>query len=327
VARERAIVAGAFAALAALATVWLAIDRTPPEWDHANHLERVVHCAADMARGDLRRIFERSTFYPPVVPCAAALVYRLAPSDAIGSQAVVLAFLGLGMAAVYLLGRHVAGGTEGVVAAVIFGTAPFVVFSSLRFQLDLPLAALVPDDAHDAEDGRVHARRLVPRGRRTLGPGNADEAHIRGVRIGAACPANGAHQKSRRLDQRGVGGPGRGRRERAVVRPPTLRTPDPDRQPFVQAGGGGRQAGAADYQRTPRLPDVVRSSVRNPGSPSVRGRTRRGPLAATGSDRDRVAGALRPAPAAPEQGPAIHAAAAADRCGPRGLRIRRRPPS
>ena len=144
VARERAIVAGAFAALAALATVWLAIDRTPPEWDHANHLERVVHCAADMARGDLRRIFERSTFYPPVVPCAAALVYRLAPSDAIGSQAVVLAFLGLGMAAVYLLGRHVAGGTEGVVAAVIFGTAPFVVFSSLRFQLDLPLAALVP---------------------------------------------------------------------------------------------------------------------------------------------------------------------------------------
>jgi len=81
VARERAIVAGAFAALAALATVWLAIDRTPPEWDHANHLERVVHCAADMARGDLRRIFERSTFYPPVVPCAAALVYRLARSS------------------------------------------------------------------------------------------------------------------------------------------------------------------------------------------------------------------------------------------------------
>ena len=143
VARERAIVAGAFAALVALAAVWLAIDRTPPEWDHANHLERVVRCAGDLARGDVRRIFERSTFYPPVVPCAAALVYRLAPSDAAGSQAVVLAFLGLGMAAVYLLGRRVAGGTAGVVAAVVFGAAPFVVFSSLRFQLDLPLASLV----------------------------------------------------------------------------------------------------------------------------------------------------------------------------------------
>src|SRR6516162_6586004 len=47
------------------------------------------------------------------------------------------------MAAVYLLGRRLAGGTEGVVAAVVFGCAPFVVFSSLRFQLDLPLAAMV----------------------------------------------------------------------------------------------------------------------------------------------------------------------------------------
>src|SRR5262249_54651236 len=59
------------------------------------------------------------------------------------AQSVILAFLGLGMAAVYLLGRRLAGGTEGVVAAVVFGCAPFVVFSALRFQLDLPLAAMV----------------------------------------------------------------------------------------------------------------------------------------------------------------------------------------
>jgi len=70
-------------------------------------------------------------------------VYRLAPSDAAAAQSVILAFLGLGMAAVYLLGRHVAGGPEGIVAAVLFGCAPFVVFSSQRFQLDLPLAAMV----------------------------------------------------------------------------------------------------------------------------------------------------------------------------------------
>jgi hypothetical protein len=91
----------------------------------------------------VRTIIERSSFYPPVVPCTAALVYRLAPSDAAAAQSVILAFLGLGMAAVYLLGRRVAGGTEGVVAAVVFGCAPFVVFSALRFQLDLPLAAMV----------------------------------------------------------------------------------------------------------------------------------------------------------------------------------------
>jgi MFS family permease len=142
-AREWAIVGGVYLALVMVAAVWLAIDRTPPEWDHANHLERVVHCAEDLARRDVRAIVERSSFYPPVVPCAAALVYRLAPSDAASAQSVILAFLGLGMAAVYLLGRRLAGGTEGVVAAVVFGCAPFVVFSALRFQLDLPLAAMV----------------------------------------------------------------------------------------------------------------------------------------------------------------------------------------
>jgi len=143
VVREWGIVAGVFAALVVIAAAWLAVDRMPPEWDHANHLERVVRCAEDLARGDVRTVFERSSFYPPIVPCVAAVLYRLAPSDVAAAQAVVLAFLGLGMAAVYALGRRLAGGTEGVVAAVVFGCAPFVVFSSLRFQLDLPLAAMV----------------------------------------------------------------------------------------------------------------------------------------------------------------------------------------
>jgi MFS family permease len=141
--RDWAIVGGVYLALVLIAAVWLAIDRTPPEWDHANHLERVVNCAEDLAQRDIRRIIERSSFYPPIVPCSAALVYRLVPSDAASAQSVVLVFLGLGMAAVYLLGRRLAGSTEGVVAAVVFGCAPFVVFSALRFQLDLPLAAMV----------------------------------------------------------------------------------------------------------------------------------------------------------------------------------------
>ncbi|MGH7347993.1 MAG: ArnT family glycosyltransferase, partial [Candidatus Rokuibacteriota bacterium] len=142
-AREWAIVGGVYLGLVLIAAAWLAIDRRPPEWDHANHLERVVHCAEDLARLDWRAIIERSSFYPPVVPCTAALVYRLVPSDAVAAQSVILAFVGLGMAAVYLLGRRVAGGSQGVVAAVVFGCAPFVVFSALRFQLDLPLAAMV----------------------------------------------------------------------------------------------------------------------------------------------------------------------------------------
>src|SRR6185436_4322255 len=51
--------------------------------------------------------------------------------------------LGIGMAGTFLLGRRVGGDTAGAVAAILYGTAPFVVFLALRFQLDLPLAAMV----------------------------------------------------------------------------------------------------------------------------------------------------------------------------------------
>jgi hypothetical protein len=54
--REAMLVGAIFAALVAVAAVWLALDRRPPEWDHANHLERAVACAGDLARGDLRAI-------------------------------------------------------------------------------------------------------------------------------------------------------------------------------------------------------------------------------------------------------------------------------
>ena len=141
--REWLAVAGAFLVLAVVASVWLAIDRRPPEWDHANHLERAVQCARDIQAGDVRSILERSSFYPPLVLCLGGVGMLLGLSDAAAGGAVMIAFLGLGMAAVYLLGRRLAGGSVGVVAALLFGSAPFMVFSTLRFQLDLPLAAVV----------------------------------------------------------------------------------------------------------------------------------------------------------------------------------------
>ena len=141
--REWALVGIAWLAVAVCTAIWLTIDTRPPEWDHANHLERAVSCARDLAARDWRLILERSSFYPPVVPCAAGLVYRLLPTDAAAGEIVMLLFLAGGMAATYALGRALAGGSAGVAAAWIFGTAPFVIFSTLRFQLDLPLAALV----------------------------------------------------------------------------------------------------------------------------------------------------------------------------------------
>jgi 4-amino-4-deoxy-L-arabinose transferase-like glycosyltransferase len=129
--------------LAGTVLAWVAIDERPPAWDYANHLERMVLCAHDLAAGRLSAILERSSFYPPVVPCAASLLYRLMPSDAVAAQVTILLFLGVGFSATYLLGRRFFDPAPSAAAAVMFATAPFVVFSTLNFQLDLPLAAVV----------------------------------------------------------------------------------------------------------------------------------------------------------------------------------------
>ena len=142
--REWALLGGAFLALVLVAGVWLALDRTPPEWDHANHLQRALECGREVQAGDLESVMARSSFYPPVVPCLAGVIARVVPSDIAAAQGVVLAFLGIGMVSIYLIGRERITGRAGVVAAVLFGAAPFVVFNSVRFQLDLPLAAIVP---------------------------------------------------------------------------------------------------------------------------------------------------------------------------------------
>jgi 4-amino-4-deoxy-L-arabinose transferase-like glycosyltransferase len=142
-ARTGAIVAAVFLALVAVGAVWLAIDRRPPEWDYASHLEHALRCRRDLAARDFAAAFGHSSFYPPLVPCAAGLVYGLLPSDVAFGEVVMFAFLGLGMAATCALARPLAGDAGAVVAAVVFGTAPVVVQHALHFQLDVPLAAVV----------------------------------------------------------------------------------------------------------------------------------------------------------------------------------------
>jgi hypothetical protein len=139
--------AATYAALCAVAGVWLAIDRHPFEWDYASHLERALRCHRTLAGAgpeSIRAILEGSeSFYPPLVFCAAGALYGILPASPVTAQLVILVFLGVGMAAVFALARHVAGPAAGLLAAFLFGTAPFVVYSTLNFQLDLPLAALV----------------------------------------------------------------------------------------------------------------------------------------------------------------------------------------
>jgi MFS family permease len=137
---------GIFGALAIVAAVWVHADRRPPEWDHANHLERAALCGqilADRGLSGWAEIVEMSSFYPPVVACSAGVLSLVVPLAPLTSQAVIVAFLALALGSLFLLGRRLFDRPTGVLAALIFGAAPFVVFSTTNFQLDLPLAAAV----------------------------------------------------------------------------------------------------------------------------------------------------------------------------------------
>ena len=140
------LLAALVAALAIVTAVWVSIDRRPPESDHANHLERALRChriLADGAPHPLRAILLESSFYPPLVPCLTGLLYFVAPVVPLTAQAVMLAFLALGVAAVFVLGRQLQSVETALLAAFFFATAPFVILSLTNFQLDLPLAAMV----------------------------------------------------------------------------------------------------------------------------------------------------------------------------------------
>ena len=131
--------------LAAVTAAWLAIDRRPPEWDHANHLERAVPCQRSLAeppREALQEIIAESSFYPPIVTCAAG-VLGLVLSARAAAHTVMWAFLVAGTFAVWGLGRRLLDPAAGLLAAFLFATAPFVIFSLMHFQLDLPLTAMV----------------------------------------------------------------------------------------------------------------------------------------------------------------------------------------
>ncbi|HKC06002.1 MAG TPA: glycosyltransferase family 39 protein [Methylomirabilota bacterium] len=144
--RHRLALAGLLVGLAAVMAVWLGIDRRPPEWDHANHLERAVACHQSLRTPGsdwLQEIIAESSFYPPIVTCAAGLLYFAFPVVPLTAQALIWVFLVVGTLAVFGVGRRLLDPGAGLLAALLFATAPFVVFMLLNFQLDLPLAAMV----------------------------------------------------------------------------------------------------------------------------------------------------------------------------------------
>ena len=74
--RPRILLVLLYAVLCSVVTVWVLLDRRPPEWDHANHLERAVDFHRSLrivADTGTREILEASSLYLPFVICAAVL--------------------------------------------------------------------------------------------------------------------------------------------------------------------------------------------------------------------------------------------------------------
>src|SRR2546426_6341697 len=143
--RPWVVLVALFGALCLVVTIWVSIDRHPPEWDYATHLERALDCHRTLANPAADRFAEimgASPFYPPFAICAAGILYFAFPVAALTAQAVMLAFLGVGLLAVYGLRRHVADPATGLLPAFFLGTAPLLVFSPLYFPLELPLTPM-----------------------------------------------------------------------------------------------------------------------------------------------------------------------------------------
>ena len=241
----------------------------------------------------------------------------------------MLAFLAVGLVATFGAGRALWDARSGLLAAFFFGTAPFVVYSLLNFQLDLPLAAMVAATLCVLLQTDGFRRRAVVRGARPrAGPRSADEAHVSGVRARAA-PV----RDRRRLPERrrpppppaGRAGPPHHRRDGpAVVRAPPGRHAPAGQPALVQAGRGGRSGRALHLGVAALLPADLPAPVRRAGRRPVRvgivgapARSRRARLPLAG---DRAG--PPDVPAHPEPEPALHAP---DPAGG-GARRRRRAP-
>src|SRR5215470_513258 len=312
--REWLLIAAIFAGLAGVAGVWLALDRRPPEWDHANHLERVVNGAHDMAHANVAAIIERSSFYPPLAACAAGLAYSLAPSDVASAQVAILGFLALGMASVYVLARSSTSGVGSVVAALLFGSANFVVYSSLRFQLDLPLAGMVAValvlllrvEGFSRLGWSIALGVVLGLGMLTKPPFPVYVLPAF-VLVGAQGAWSAATRRPprRRLDGR--------RRGRALVRAPALRHVRADRGSLVLASGGIGARGSVDRRRPAVLPEVVRPAVRAAGGRFHGNRFRGGRRPAAVAPARQPGRAVPRIRGDPEQEPPLYAPAAACR--------------
>jgi asparagine N-glycosylation enzyme membrane subunit Stt3 len=135
------------------------------------------------------------------VTCLAGLLYFVAPIVPLTAQTVMLAFLALGVAAVFGVGRRLFDAPHGLLGAFFFATAPFVVFSLTNFQLDMPLAGMVALALYALVRAEAVARPGRALSSASSGRRHAHQADVRDVRSARDGPhgSPGAPDRRRRL--------------------------------------------------------------------------------------------------------------------------------
>ena len=270
-----------------------------------------MQCARDIQAGDVRSILERSSFYPPLVLCLGGVAMLLGLSDAAAGGAVMIAFLGLGMAAVYLLGRRLAGGSVGV------GGRAALRQRALHGVLHAALPARPAAGRRGrrrargaARHGPLHAHAGRARLRRRLRPRHADQADVRALRAGAGGDGAGPGRTGG-PGQRGARHAGGGGDQPALVWAAPVRAAGPARRAGLWPGGGIRASGSVERGRRDLLPANADARVRHRGRHALRRRPARGGMATPVAPARLGPGPVRRARRAhPEQEPPVHAAAA-----------------
>src|SRR3989442_8846587 len=122
--RPWVVLVALFGALCLVVTIWVSIDRHPPEWDYATHLERALDCHRTLANPAADRFAEimgASPFYPPFAICAAGILYFAFPVAALTAQAVMPPFPRGGLLALYGLCPQVADPSTRLLAPLFLG--------------------------------------------------------------------------------------------------------------------------------------------------------------------------------------------------------------
>ncbi|HPI02252.1 MAG TPA: glycosyltransferase family 39 protein [Candidatus Goldiibacteriota bacterium] len=125
--------------------IWFHKDKTPQAWDESIHLVAAIDYSKAIKSGDPIKIIssfiKKESFYPPLVPFTAAL-FSGGDNSQDGLTRPMILFKVILIFSVFIFAAKSLGPFEGLIAAILAGTYPFIYSESRIFMFDMPLASV-----------------------------------------------------------------------------------------------------------------------------------------------------------------------------------------